>query len=307
MLYGVNVSGAEFAGTINPGTYGPDYAYPADSELQYFADKGFNLFRIPFRMERWFNDPRNGVEMRRIVNWCAVRGFPVILDAHDYGKDPHPSTTMVDTLAFADRWRRIAIDYRLDTNVVFGIMNEPIGPAVDWYVRVQAAISAIRGTGAMQPVLVNNTPGGQAQYMPKGSSPDQYSAAYFTRLVDPGYNMIFEGHTYFDTTHSGTSGTVSVTVGRERTQGFIDWCRHHRLRAFIGEFAGSKSLDKGPGLLALADFLSFMNDNSDVLWGWTVWGGGQRWNPTYHFRLSPDPTTGAEQPQIAILQAAMVP
>ena len=54
---GVSLAGAEFAvdsfgqGAL-PGTYGVDYIYPLQTEVNYFKAKGMNVIRIPFRWER---------------------------------------------------------------------------------------------------------------------------------------------------------------------------------------------------------------------------------------------------------------
>ena len=49
---GVNLFGAEFAPQHLPGTYGSDYTYPNQTEVDYFRGKGMNIFRVPFRWER---------------------------------------------------------------------------------------------------------------------------------------------------------------------------------------------------------------------------------------------------------------
>ena len=47
---GVNLAGGEF-GKV-PGTYATDYIYPAPANIDYFAQLGFNLIRVPIRWER---------------------------------------------------------------------------------------------------------------------------------------------------------------------------------------------------------------------------------------------------------------
>src|SRR4051812_38842565 len=51
-LRGVSLSGAEFAGSVIPGTYGSDYTYPTHDEVDYFVAKGMTILRIPFLWER---------------------------------------------------------------------------------------------------------------------------------------------------------------------------------------------------------------------------------------------------------------
>ena len=51
-LLGVNLAGAEFASQKNPGTYGVDYIYPSHSEIDYYANAGMSVIRLPFLWER---------------------------------------------------------------------------------------------------------------------------------------------------------------------------------------------------------------------------------------------------------------
>lgn len=48
---GTSESGAEF-GSALPGTLGTDYTWPETSKIQVLRNKGMNIFRIPFLMER---------------------------------------------------------------------------------------------------------------------------------------------------------------------------------------------------------------------------------------------------------------
>ena len=45
-MIGVNLSGGEYGSTI--GTYGKNYIYPSLKSLQYYADKGMDVVRLPF-------------------------------------------------------------------------------------------------------------------------------------------------------------------------------------------------------------------------------------------------------------------
>src|SRR5690348_874190 len=49
---GVNLPTAAFGSETVPGTYGKDYIYPQPSTVDYFADKGMNIVRLPVRWER---------------------------------------------------------------------------------------------------------------------------------------------------------------------------------------------------------------------------------------------------------------
>jgi endoglucanase len=78
LLYsGVNLSGAEFGNTPTPGdtgTFGTDYTYPTDAEVDYFISKGMNTFRLPFRWERLqptLDSPLNSAEFTRLNNFVT--------------------------------------------------------------------------------------------------------------------------------------------------------------------------------------------------------------------------------------------
>lgn len=60
--------------------------------------------------------------------------------------------------ALADLWRRLALEFKNDKAVIFGLMNEPNGiSAPDWANAAQGAINAIRKTGANNLILVPGT------------------------------------------------------------------------------------------------------------------------------------------------------
>ena len=71
LLYtGVNLAGADFGPTPTPGntgTFGTDYTYPTDQEINYFLSEGMNTIRLPFRWERLQptpDAPFNSAELR---------------------------------------------------------------------------------------------------------------------------------------------------------------------------------------------------------------------------------------------------
>lgn len=49
---GVNESGGEFGTSNLPGTFGADYQFINQTHVQYFLDKGVNVFRVTFLMVR---------------------------------------------------------------------------------------------------------------------------------------------------------------------------------------------------------------------------------------------------------------
>src|SRR5690349_18786250 len=89
---GVNLSGAEFGEGSLPGTYGSDYTYPTQTEVDYFKGKGMNILRLPFRWERLqqsLNAALDTSESNRLysfVSAATAKGVYVILDPHNYAR-----------------------------------------------------------------------------------------------------------------------------------------------------------------------------------------------------------------------------
>lgn len=299
---GVNLSGGEFA-KPKPGValiYGKNYIYPAAKEIDYFAGKGVNIFRIPFRWEalqptaRAPLDTADLARLKKSVSYATGRGLTVILDPHDfaryYGKVIGGSDVTNDD--FADFWGKLAAEFKDSPLVWFGLMNEPNKmPTEQWLGAANAAIAAIRKTGAKNRILVpGNSWSGAHSWLKAGN----------TRLLevqDPADNYIFEAHQYLDSDSSGTHrDVVSTTVGSERLRAFVDWCRTNHKKAFLGEFAVAAGSDQQA---ALQDMLASMEKDRDVWLGFTWWSAGAWWGD-YMFSLSPT-KTGEDRPQMSYL------
>jgi endoglucanase len=92
------------------------------------------------------------------------------------------------------------------------------------------------------------------------------------QLTDPSDKLIYEMHQYLDSDGSGTSTScVSSTIGSERLAAATAWLKQNNKTGIIGETAGGANAQC---ISAVADMLSYMEDNSDVWAGWLWWGGG---------------------------------
>lgn len=163
---GVNISGAEWASHKIPGRFDYDYIFPIPTEIDYFANKGMNIIRVPFLWERMQPTAYGPLDATYAGRYDAVvvkatsRNLAVIVDIHNFGKyngllvgtsGGHPNAV------FADIWTKLATRYKSYPNVIFGIMTEPVGKkltATTWLASAQAAINAIRATGATNMILV---------------------------------------------------------------------------------------------------------------------------------------------------------
>jgi endoglucanase len=297
---GVNLSGPEL-GSVVPGKNFTNYIFPSHALIDYYASKKMNIVRLPFRWLRLQPaasapfDTGYLALLDDVVTYATGKGVAVLLDVHDYGRfDGGILGDAVPAAVFADLWSKLAAHYKANAKVFFGLMNEPHDQPLDkWLVAVNAAIAAIRGTGAKNLITVPGTAWtGAHSWVSSGN------AATMLGVVDSGNNYVFEVHQYLDGNSSGTSDAcVSATVGSQRLAAFTAWAKAHGKRAILGEFGGGRNTTC---YSALDDQLTYMDNNPDVWLGWTYWAGGPWWPATYPFAL--DPVDGQDRPQMATLQ-----
>jgi endoglucanase len=323
---GVNLSGAEFGANVLPGTYGTQYTYPNQSEVDYFRSRGMNIIRLPFRWERLQrtnNATLDATELGRLngfVSAATAKGVFVILDPHNFARyypDPNngESSTNGEVGAampntdFANFWSQIGTIYKTNNHVIFGLMNEPnTMPTEQWLAAANAAIAAIRTAGATNLVLVP----GNAWTGAWTWSANWYgtpNAQVMTGVVDPAGNYAFEAHQYLDSDGSGsTTNIVSPTVGLERLTNFTGWLKTNHYKGFLGEFAVANSMfgtnSWQIGGAALTNMLGYTRSNSDVWLGWTWWAAGPWWG-NYMFTLEPTnlgTASPTDQPAMRVLR-----
>ncbi|PPU68992.1 glycoside hydrolase family 5 protein [Xanthomonas pisi] len=305
---GINLSGAEIASAKRPGVVNVDYRYPTPGEYQHFADTGMNVVRLPVLWERLQPknqgalDPAQLALIRQAVANAKAAHMVLIVDIHNYAKyyGQKIGTQRVPIATFTDLWRRLAVAFKNDDAVIFGLMNEPydIAPQ-NWAAAAQAAIDGIRATGANNLILVPGAlwSGAHSWY---STIAGQSNAVALASLRDPLNRYAIEVHQYLDTDSSGTSAScVSATIGAERLRSFTGWLRSQRKRGFLGEFGSSSDRTC---MLALDGMLRYLEANRDVWLGSSVWAAGAWWRADYPFTLQPD-GNGRDKPQLPILSA----
>jgi len=287
------------------------YTYPSNAEIDYFADKGMGVIRVPFLWERLQSKQGgalDGAELSRldaVVQKAASRGLQVVLDMHDYGQGFGNDVGSAGTpnASFADVWGRIAQHYKGSGNVLFGLMNEPHNQsAQQWLGSANAAIAAIRASGARQEILV---PGSYWDGAHSWVSTDN-DTVIGTGVVDPLHNFAFEVHQYLDADSSGTQpGAVSATIGVERLTAITQWAEATGNRLFLGEFgAGSDA----QSLQALSGMVGYMAAHP-VWQGATYWAAGAWWGD-YAFSIEPTGLGTAhvkDRAQMDVLEHYLVP
>jgi endoglucanase len=307
-LVGVNFAGAAFAAERIPGRLGWDYSYPNIGSIGYFAAKGANVIRLCVLWERL--QPKLGSdlqesEMKQIDQAIAnarTKGVRVLLDIHNYAAfaGGKIGSDKVSVEQFADLWKRIAVRYRDDQSVIFGLMNEPVKlPTETWLDAANAAIKEIRTAGAKNVIFVpgNGWSSARDWFSSSYGSPN---AAVMQRVDDPQKNIVYEVHQYFDPGASGTHPTcIDAASATAAIAPFTEWARKNGRKAFLGEFGVGTDSNC---LEALQHLLEFMQDNRDVWVGWTYWAAGP-WPKNYFTTIEPD--SGTDRPQMAILEKFM--
>jgi endoglucanase len=300
---GVNLSGAEF-GTAIPGKEGTDYTWPTSAEVDYYLSKGMTTFRVGFLWERLqasANAPFTAAyfaKLDALVRYATSKNATVIIEPHNFARyyGNTIGSSQVPNAVFADLWTRLGAAYQSNPNVWFNLVNEPHDlPSAQWVGAANAAIAGARSAGATNTVVVPGVAWTGA-YSWYDTSYGTSNAVALLDIKDSANNVVFEAHQYLDSDSSGNTGVcVSATVGSERLAPFLEWLRANGKKGILGEFAGG---DNATCNLAIRDMLATMKAQSDVLVGWTWWGGGPAWG-NYVFAL--DPSGTSDRPQMALL------
>ncbi|WP_207423582.1 glycoside hydrolase family 5 protein [Desertivirga brevis] len=309
--FGVNLAGAEF-GRI-PGVLNTHYGYPTAADLDYFKSKGLMLIRFPFRWERvqrTLNGPLDAAEvgrMKTFVEHAKARNMKIVLDMHNYCR----RNLTVDTIFFeigsaevplatvGDVWKKLAVEFKGYDNIWgYGIMNEPYGlTKLTWFNIAQHIITQIRAVDTKTTIVV----GGDFF-----SSASQWKAVSdnLKNLVDPSENLIYEAHTYWDKTSSGTyTGTydqegATPNTGVQRITPFVEWLKANKKKGFIGEYGVPRNDPRW--LVVLDNALKYMRDNCV---NGCYWAAGPRWPEDEHLSIQP---WHGDLPQTSILQKYLV-
>jgi endoglucanase len=300
-LLGVNLAGAEFGSNV-PGVFGIDYTYPTHTEIDYYASKGMGVIRLPFlweRMQRAEFAALDATELGRlddVVNYATGKGLKIEIEPHNfgYGFGALIGSAQTPNSAFADFWSKLALHFQSNSNVVFGLMNEPHDQSASaWLGSANAAIAAIRSAGAVsQEILV---PGSYWDGAWTWTSTDN-DTVIGAGVQDSAHNFAFEVHQYLDADGSGTHpGAVSATIGVERLTAITQWAEATGNHLFLGEVGVTTDQTS---LTAFDGMLTYMQQHANAWEGVTYWAGGPWWG---NYMFSIEPQNGVEKPQMTIL------
>lgn len=301
---GVNFAGAEFNSDRIPGELHVDYTYPKVSELQFSADKGANIVRLPLRWERLqpiLNRELNKKELalvKQTVSNANAAGLCVLLDIHNYAeyRGKKLGTPDVPTGAFLDFWIRLAAEFDDPSTTIFGLMNEPANISIKkWSYIAQATVTKLRSRNVKNIIFVAGGKWSGVHDWFKSSEADIPNSEAFAKLHDPLGRTVIEMHQYFDDYYSGT--TTKCHEPKHFTSMFenvANWARQNGFKLFLGEFGSSRD----PACLLVLKAVAGAMEN-DAWLGWTYWAAGSWWG-NYPFALNTD--VAAPSPQWSILQ-----
>jgi aryl-phospho-beta-D-glucosidase BglC (GH1 family) len=214
--------------------------------------------------------------------------------------------------AWRDFWTKLAAIFADNPRVEFVLVTEPNGMStMEWWSIAQEGIDAIRAAGATQRIHVP----GNGYTAASSWTSNFYDTAATKRsnaygwlnangpgqpISDPLNRLVAEVHTYVNTDKSGSTDEIeSVTAARDNLAQVVNEARARGYLVYLGEMGwlASKTVNGGgaTGVDAWADFVDYLEANSDVLIGFTWWAGGdpRGWWPDIgangggHFSISP--------------------
>jgi hypothetical protein len=195
------------------------------------------------------------------------------------------------TTNFGNFWSSFATAINAATsnnmNVSFGLINEPHSGATvggstvsGWYAYVQAAITAIRGSGNNNMIYA---PGWS--YSDIASFISNGSAAQHLLLTDSANNLGVAVHSYngqLSATQEGfftnPSNANNTTAFRDAAAAIMTWSRANgNIKIHVGELACDNGNPTGTLTIAqnqIADWQSYCVANKDIIVSWNWWACG---------------------------------
>lgn len=278
--FGINLSGAE--------ARGGDMIRPNLMDLKNAIDRqGFRLIRYPFKRDRM--SPERIDELQVLTEYARSRGVPVILDNHSFAWP-----VAEDQITW---WTAFARKFPDDGSILLDLNNEPKGVGWEqWGVEAKQVIAGLRRNGIRHPILLE-WPGYSAisrfDKNEKAGKPCESAACALDRApgrLDELNRTFLNGHRYFDSNSSGTSGSCTKRNGAVRTEsgfgGFAAKLRKRGWQGYITESAfGSYSRIPESCAMVGTDAIADINENRDVLRGVAWWGAGRIWPDRYPFKI----------------------
>ncbi|OAX40628.1 glycoside hydrolase family 5 protein [Rhizopogon vinicolor AM-OR11-026] len=318
---GVNIAGFDF-GCGTDGTCVISEAVPPVYQLsgvdglgqmQHFVkDDGYNVFRLPVAWQYLTYSQMTGVlnetqfsNYNMLVSDCLSTGAYCVIDIHNYARydgeiigQGGPSNEI-----FAELWYNIASYWQNETNVIFGVMNEPhdlpnittwaesgmiftltdVSPAENVTsslqfrllmllktLGTQSAVTSIRQAGATtQMILLPGDDYTSAETFVSGGS-----AEALNMVQNPDgttTNLIMDVHKYLDYDNSGTNAACVTNNIEDSWYPLTTWLRANGRQALNTETGGG-NVDSCVGYISQE--IGYQAANSDVILGYLGWSAG---------------------------------
>ncbi|KIJ63194.1 glycoside hydrolase family 5 protein [Hydnomerulius pinastri MD-312] len=287
---GVNIAGFDF-GCGTDGTCDITQVCPPLTQLgcadglgqmeHFVKDDGYNVFRLPVGWQYLTYNQMTGVlnqtqfaNYNMLVSACLSTGAHCEIDIHNYARydgeiigQGGPSNEI-----FAELWYNIADYWKNESSVIFGVMNEPhdIPDIYTWAGSVQAAVTAIRSTGATSQIIL--LPGNN--YTSAETFISSGSAAALNMVRNPDgtiTNLVMDVHKYLDYDNSGTHAPCVTNNIEDSWYPLSVWLRENGRQALNTETGGG-DVDSCVGYLSQQ--IGYQAANSDVILGYLGWAAG---------------------------------
>ncbi|CZR69888.1 related to cellulase precursor [Phialocephala subalpina] len=320
-LAGVNIAGFDFGvditGTANlASAMGPLVTLGGSdgaAQMSHFAkDDNLNLFRLPVSWQFLINsltltggagngtgngtrsnsaagtlDATNSNKYDQLVKACLATGAHCIIDVHNYARFENKIIGQggPTNAEFANLWSQLAAKYKNETNVVFGIMNEPhnIPDMKIWAATVQEAVTAIREAGATtQMILLPGNDFTGAQTFVSNGSFGNLSTVH--NPDGSNTSLIFDVHKYLDSDGSGQALECSSNNIQDTFMPLSMVLVANKREAILSETGGGNSASC---LTDLCNTLTFINANTDAYMGYVGWAAGGFSPTTYNLTMTP--------------------
>jgi len=209
-----------------------------------------------------------------LVSDCLSTGAYCEIDIHNYARydgeiigQGGPSNEI-----FAELWYNIASYWQNETNVIFGVMNEPhdLPNITTWAESVQSAVTSIRQAGATtQMILLPGDDYTSAETFVSGGS-----AEALNMVQNPDgtiTNLIMDVHKYLDYDNSGTNAACVTNNIEDSWYPLSTWLRANGRQALNTETGGG-NVDSCVGYISQQ--IGYQAANSDVILGYLGWSAG---------------------------------
>ena len=318
-LRGVNMAGGDLAYNDLPPNSGTNYQFVSTEDLTYIKGQGANFIRLVFCWEALqptllgaFNSAYLAQMNAIVTEFSSLDGY-VMIEPHPEGPNGVYAGYMGNVVGssalpdsdFANMWSQLATQYKSNPYVIFGLCNEPNGMStVQWFAAAQAAITAIRATGATNLIMVPGNDYTAASTWTSNwydtASPQVSNSVGFLALKDPINNMCVSVHSYWDSDQSGTGTDISSNqVGVTNLEGVVAWARTNKLKVHVSEFGCSAT--NSIAAATCTNMLNYMNANLDVFIGCAWWTDGPpSWYGSYVFTLCPSSNYTVASPEMAL-------